>query len=131
MARPLVVIAGRRSAHELLFLVVSLVVGIAYTIGSPPPTSVAALMPGWALHIWSAGLTLSGVLGLAGLLLRRSWALQVEQAGMLIGAAALVWYTASVVPFGWKALLAGCISVAWALANVVTALQIRHDLRGH
>lgn len=130
MDRPLVVVSGRHRPHELLLLVVSLVTGVAYTIGAPPPTSVAALMPAWALHVWSAGLVASGVIGLVGALSRRSWSLQVEQAGMLIGAASLIWYTAAVVGFGWRALLAGAISVAWAGANVVRAWQIRRDLRG-
>lgn len=130
MTRPLVVVSGRHRPHEILLLAVSLVTGVAYTIGAPPPASVSALLPAWALHIWSAGLVASGVIGLAGTLSRRWWSLQVEQAGMLIGAASLIWYTAAVVPFGWKALLAGLISVAWALANVARAVQIRRDLRG-
>lgn len=130
MSRPLVVVSGRHRPHELLLLAVSLVTGVAYTIGAPPPASVSALLPAWALHVWSAGLVVSGVVGLAGALTRRWWSLQVEQAGMLLGAAALIWYTAAVVPFGWRALLAGLISVAWALANVVRAVQIRRDLAG-
>lgn len=131
MARPLIVVSGRHRPHELLLLAVSVVTGLAYTVGAPPPASVAALLPGWALHVWSAGLVVSGVVGLAGALSRRWWSLQVEQAGMLIGAASLIWYTAAVVPFGWRALLAGAISVAWATANVARALQIRRDLAGH
>lgn len=130
MSRPLVVVSGRHRPHELLFLAVSLVTGVAYTIGAPPPTSIAALMPAWALHVWSAGLFLSGVLGLIGALTRRGWSLAVEQASMLIGAAALVWYVGAVVPFGWRGLFAGLISLAWAIANLVRAAQIRNDLRG-
>lgn len=130
MGRPLIVVSGRHRPHELLLLGVSIITGVAYTIGAPPPQSIAALLPGWALHIWSAGLAVSGLLGLTGALARRAWALQVEQAGMLLGAGALVWYTVAVAPFGWRALFAGLISVAWALANLVRAAQIRRDLRG-
>lgn len=126
----MVVVAGRHRPHELLLLVVSLITGLAYTIGAPPPTSIAALMPAWALHVWSAGLLLSGVIGLVGAVVRQAWALQVEQAAMLIGASALIWYTAAVAPFGWRALLAGLISTAWAGANLWRAWQIRQDLRG-
>lgn len=128
MTRPLVVVSGRLRPHELLLLGVSLVTGVAYTIGAPPPTSVAALMPAWALHVWSAGLLVSGALGLIGALSRRVWALQVEQAAMLIGAAALVWYAGAVVPYGWKALFAGLICLGWAIANLARAVQIRRDL---
>lgn len=108
----------------------SIVTGVAYTIGAPPPSSIAALMPAWALHVWSAGLAASGVLGLVGAVARRPWALQVEQAAMLLGAAALIWYTGAVAPYGWRAAFAGLISVAWAGANVWRAVQIRQDLRG-
>lgn len=131
MARPLVVISGRHRPHELLLLVVSVLTGVAYTIGAPPPASVSALMPAWALHVWSAGLAVSGVLGLAGAITRRSWSLAVEQAGMLIGAAALVWYVGAVIPFGWRGLFAGLVSLAWAAANVARAVQINRDLRGN
>jgi hypothetical protein len=130
MAERVVVVSGRHRPHELLLLVVSLVTGVAYTIGAPPPSSIAALLPDWALHVWSGGLLLSGILGLAGILLRRPYALQLEQAGMLIGAGALVWYSAAVATLGWRALLAGAICLAWAGANLWRAMQIRRDLKG-
>lgn len=130
MSRPVVLISGRHRPHEILLLVVSLVTGAAYTVGAPPPQSVSALMPGWALHTWSVGLALSGALGLIGVLLQWSSSLQLEQSSMLIGAGALVWYTAAVAPFGWRALFAGAISVAWAAANLARAIQIQRDLRG-
>lgn len=124
-ARPLVVVSGRHRPHEILLLVVQVITGVAYSIGAPPPQSVAALLPGWALLVWSVGLAVSGVVGLAGVI----WSPRVEAAGMLLGAAALIWYAAALAPFGWRALLAGAISVAWAGANLWRALQIRQDLR--
>jgi len=130
VGRPLVVISGRHRPHELLLLTVSVVTGVAYTIGAPPPTSIAALLPPWALHVWSAGLAVSGVLGLVGALTRHGWSLVLEQAGMLIGAASLVWYVGAIVPFGWRGLFAGLISLAWAIANVARAVQINRDLGG-
>lgn len=130
MSRPVVVISGHHRPHELLLLAVSLLTGLAFTIGAPPPSSVAALMPGWALHVWSLGLAVSGAVGLAGVLTRRSWSLQLEQAGMLIGAGALVWYGAAVAPYGWRALFAGAICLAWAGANLARAAQIRRDIGG-
>ena len=123
--RPLVVVSGRHRPHEILLLVVQVITGVAYSIGAPPPQSVAALLPGWALLVWSVGLAVSGVVGLAGVI----WSPRVEAAGMLLGAAALIWYAAALAPFGWRALLAGAISVAWAGANLWRALQIRQDLR--
>jgi hypothetical protein len=130
MTRPVVVISGRHRPHEIFLLAVSLLLGLAYTLGAPPPTSVAALMPDWAQHVWAGGLLLSGVVGLLGALTQRSWSLQTEQAGMLLGAAALFWYAAAVAPYGWRALFAGAVCLAWAAANLTRALQIRRDLRG-
>lgn len=125
-ARPLVVVSGRHRPHEILLLAVQVITGLAYTVGAPPPTSVAALLPGWALLVWSTGLAVSGVVGLVGVV----WSPRVEAAGMLLGAGALIWYAAALAPFGWRALLAGAISAAWAGANLWRAIQIQHDLRG-
>lgn len=129
MTRPLVIVSGRHRPHEILLLAVSLVTGLAYTIGAPPPASVSSLLPGWALHVWSAGLLLSGVIGLTSVASRAYWALKIEASAMLIGAAALVWYSAAIATFGWRGLFAGAITGAWAAANLVRALQIRRDLR--
>jgi hypothetical protein len=126
MSRPVVVISGRHRPHEVLFSAVALIVGAAYTFGAPPAASVAALLHGWQLHVWSVGFAVSGVVSLGGIL----WSPRVEQAGMLIGTGALVWYAAAVAPFGWRALLAGLIAAAWAGANVWRAMQIRRDLKG-
>lgn len=123
MSRPLV-IAGRHRPHEILLLALSLLIGVAYSIGAPPPTSLAASLAGWAVLVWSIGLALSGGIGLVGVF----WSLRFEQAGMLLGAAALLWYAAAVTPFGWRALFAGGISLAWATANLARAVQIQREV---
>ncbi len=125
-SRPVVVISGRYRPHEILLLAVAVITGVAYTVGAPPPASVAALLHGWELHVWSVGLALSGVVGLVGVFSSQ----RVEAAGMLLGTGALLWYAAAVAPFGWRALLAGLICVAWAGANLWRAIQIRADLKG-
>lgn len=128
--RPVLVVTGRHRPHEALLLLVSLLLGVAYTVGAPPPASVTALLPPWAVHVWAAGMGISGALGLAGLAMRSPRGLQVEQAAMLIGAASLIWYMVAVVPLGWRSLLAVAISAAWMSANVWRAWQIRRDLKG-
>jgi hypothetical protein len=125
--RPIIVVSGRHRPHEILLLAVSLVTGLAYTVGAPPPSSIAALLPGWAVLVWAVGLVISGALGLVALAAR---APQVEQAAMLLGAAALVWYAAAAGQLGWRGAFAGVVCAAWAGANVARALQIRADLRG-
>lgn len=127
--RPVLVLTGRHRPHEILLLAVSLLLGVAYTVGAPPPASVTALLPAWAVHVWAAGMGVSGALGLAAVAVRWSRALQVEQAAMLIGAAALIWYTVAVLPLGWRSLLAVAISVAWTSANMWRATQIHRDLK--
>lgn len=127
--RPVVVVSGKLRPHEILLLAVSLATGLAYTIGAPAPTSVAALLPAWAVLVWAVGLAISGALGLAAVVAHRRWSLQVEQASMLLGAAALVWYSAAAGQFGWRGLSAATVYAAWAAANVARAVQIRADLK--
>lgn len=128
--RQVVIVTGRHRPHEILFLALSVVTGLAYTFGAPPPNSLAALLPGWALAVWAIGLALSGAVGLVGIWLRRPAGLHIEQGAMLLGTAALVWYTAGVIGLaGWRGLFAGGVSVAWAVANLVRAWQIQRDLR--
>jgi hypothetical protein len=129
MGRPVVVISGRHRPHELLFLALGVLLGAVYTLGAPPPESLAASLPSWALKVWAVGLLAHGLVGLFGAIIPTRYSLELEQASMLLGAAALVWYTGAVLPFGWRASLAVGFSVAWAGANLWRAAQIRRDLR--
>ena len=134
MGRPVVVVAGRHRPHEILLLAVAVLTGLAYTLGAPPPNSLAALLPGWSVRVWAVGLALHGVAGLAACASKARWSLPAEQASMLVGAAALVWYAVALADAsqtaGARALLSGGITLAWAGANLWRAGQIYHDLRG-
>lgn len=129
----LVVLASPLRPHELVLQGLALLVGAVYLIGAPPPTSVASLLPEWAVRIWAAGLLLSGLLSVLGVVLHRmaDVALRVEQAAMLLGAAALVWAGYAVFTYAWssRALLSGGFSLCWAAANGLRAWQCRRDLR--
>lgn len=126
------VVLGRHRPHEVLFLVFSVIWGVAYLVGAPPPTSMAAVMPPWVVRTWAAGLLLSGLVGLTGILLiRRSVerCLLLEQGAILIGAAALTLFTVAALQFaGWRAGFAGGFAGALALAHLWRADQIRRDL---
>lgn len=129
----LVVLSGPLRPHELVFQALAVLTGATYLLGAPPPNSVAALMPEWAVRIWAAGLLASGLLTVVSIAVRR-WpdlALRVEQAAMLFGAAALVWVAYAVFAFApsTRAVLSGGICLAWATANVIRAVQCRRDLR--
>jgi hypothetical protein len=129
--RPVLVVTGRHRPHEMTFLLLSIMLGLAYTLGAPPPQSVAAAMPLAIVHLWAAGLLASGVVGLAAILLplEMRLSLRLEQGAMLIGAGALLITTAAVFSAaGWRGLFGGSFAACWMAANLIRALQIRRDL---
>jgi len=116
----------------MLLLIWSLIVGVAFLLGAPPPGSIAMLMPRWETLAWASGLLLSGVVGLIGVWWR-DWenSMRLEQAAMLFGAAAILMYCVSAFSIaGWRALFAGGLTGTWCAANLWRANQIRRDLRG-
>jgi hypothetical protein len=128
-----IVVAGRQRPHEVLLLAVSVLVGAAYLLGSPPAASVAALIPRWEIKAWAVGLLLSGLLGLVAIWRWRDieLALRLELGAMLSGAGALLIYVVAVfTAAALSGLLAGGITAAWMAANVWRAWQIRTELKG-
>jgi hypothetical protein len=129
----LVVLSGPLRPHEMMFQALAVLLGAVYLAGSPAPTSVAALMPEWAVRLWAGGLLLSGLLTGLSLVLRRrpETSLRVQQSAMLIGAAALVWTTYAIFVYAWssRALLGGGFCLCWAAADVIRAEQCRRDAR--
>lgn len=125
------VTVGRQRPHEVLFLVWSLIFGVAGLTTAPAPTTVAALVPHWETLAWSATLAVSGAVGLVGIALRR-WVLglQVEAGAQLIGTGALLIYAAAVfIVGGWRGLFAGGLIVMWMAANLWRVWQISRDLK--
>jgi len=131
-SRPVLVVAGRHRPHEIAFLLFSLMVGVAFTLGTAPPQSVAATMPEVTVRVWAIGLLVSGVVGLAAVLppLDVRLSLQLEAGAMLIGAGALLVVTVAVFNYaGLRGLFGGGFCAAWLAANLVRAVQIHRDLR--
>lgn len=128
--RPVVVVTGRRRPHEQLLLAYGAFSGAVYLLGAPPPTSLAVTIPHWLVLVWSAGLVVSGAVGLAGCWWRGIRGLRLEQGGLLIGAGALLIYTVSAFVFaGTRALFAGGVVCMWAAANLWRAVQCHRDLK--
>jgi len=130
--RSVVIVAGRSRPHELLLLGWSLLSGISYLLGAPPPGSITALMPAWEIHAWAAGLLVSGLVGLVGCWWRGNHALGLglESGGLLIGSGALLLYTVAAFSVGgWRALFAAGLVATWLAANLWRVGQIRRDLR--
>jgi hypothetical protein len=113
-----------------VFLAFAVTVGLAYTVGAPPPRSAATEIPPWLIEVCSTGLLVHGLTGLAAAFvpMRLYRALLVEAGSMLIGAGVLVVFAAAAFAYsGWVALMGGGLFLAWAIANVVRAVQIRRD----
>jgi hypothetical protein len=132
-SRPVLVVANRHRPHEIAFLLFSLMVGVAFTIGAPPPQSVAAAIPELT-RVWASGLLASGIVGLSAVLLPLDvrLSLRLEVGAMLIGAGSLLVTTAAVFSYAGltRGLFSGGFCAAWMLANLARANQIRRDLRG-
>jgi len=125
---------ARPAPHKLFLLAGQTALGIAFTVGAPPPMSVSATQPRWALHAWAALMLVAGGTGLVANLYRR-WGLQIalllELGSMQMGATGLLFYAVTLIGYaGWtRALSSAVILVAWASANAWRGVQIRRDLR--
>lgn len=129
---PTVVILGRGRAHEVLLLAVSVVVGVAYTVGAPRPGSIAAELHPIVFRGWAAAMLVTGAAGLAGCFWRTriETALGVERGAMVGQFGALIVYAAVIVAYaGVHGLIGAAIVVGWAVANLIRAGQITGDLR--
>lgn len=130
MTRPVVVLAGPQRPHELLLLAVGVLSTVGYGAGGPPPGSITATLPGWAVVAFYVLFGTGSAIGLAGCALRRrSVGPGLEQGGLLIQAAALMLYAPAIMVYagarGWGVVL---ILAAWAAANCWRAGQIQRDL---
>lgn len=132
--RPVIVIAGRHRPHELVFLGLALTFGVSYSTAAPPPQSAAASMPPWLVTAWAVALGVSGAVGLLAVLVLHRWwheaALWAEAGSMLVGAGALALITAAIISYAGATASFGIgFCVAWAVANLARAWQIRRELR--
>lgn len=131
MARPVLLLTGRHRPHELLLLAYSTLLGVGYLAQrGAAPASVAAVLPGPALMLWAAGLAVSGVVGLVGCWMHGERGMGFELGGLLINTGVLLIYVAAVfAAAGLRAVFAGGVVAAWAVANLWRAAQIDRDLR--
>jgi len=129
---PHIIATGRYCYHEVAFFAFGVFIGLAYVLGSPPSTSLIALLTTWQVRGWGIIMLVSGVVGLLGAFWRGSlrFALQVEGAALLIQAGAITLLTTALFGVGGaRALTAGGISAAWTIANLLRAGHIRRFLR--
>jgi hypothetical protein len=128
-----VLVARRQhSPHQELLLLGSLITGIAYTVGVPPPESIAALLPSWQVHVWAAAMLLSGLAGLMGCYWQRDFvtARKLESGAMELGAGAMIVYSGCLFVYaGERAMGAGVVFGLWAAANMWRSFQIHQELK--
>lgn len=130
--RSVLVATGRRHPHEVFLLVFSIAGGLAFLLGSAPPSSLERALPAVVLYAWSWSLLLGGVLGLAGCYWRRNveLGLALERGGMMLATASGLLYVGAILSLAWPAGVGAAIYIgSYAAACLVRALQITRDLR--
>ncbi|GIM88744.1 hypothetical protein [Paractinoplanes toevensis] len=129
---PIVVVVGRDRPHEVALNVWAIVIGVLLTFGAPRPGSMAALVGGGTFYVFSVGLGLGGLIALIGSHWGRDVerSLEIERAGLIILAGALLVYAVAVtVTFRGQALVAGGLVTAWVWANIRRSVIITRDLQ--
>jgi|SRR5687767_3714977 len=127
-----VVVASRRQPHELLFLFMSILLGINYLLVTiPAPTSLVALAPVWVVKVWAGAFLLSGVVGCVGASMRRpvDLALELERGAMYISSAALLLFASAILTAGFRLSFGLGIILAWMVSNIWRAIQLHKELR--
>lgn len=126
------VLRGRDMPHETLFLILSVVLGLNYLIGGPPPDSLAATLDEWKFTTWATLLLLSGLIGLVGCYWRGDvdFSLRLERGALIIQCAVVFLYTIALFDAGGRrAAVAGGVAAVWVAAHLVRVIRITRDLR--
>ena len=127
---PPVVVTGRHRPHEVTILLFSAFVGLAFIVGAKAPGSVEEVLPVWLRWAWYLLLLTSGLVGLAGLLMRDVYTtLTFERAAMWGQSAAFAIYALAIFTLaGWRGLAAGGLCTAFASASAWRLRQVSRDV---
>lgn len=130
--KQLVLVLKRQKPHLILFMVLSVLSGLAYFIGPAESEAMLKELPDWVPLAWAMVLLISGLLGLGGIIWQR-WRVErgmlLERGALLIQAGAVSLYGGSLLlANGWAAALVVGATAAWAIANVWEARLIRQEL---
>lgn len=132
MTRLVVTVRDGRHPHEVLFLVAAVIAGIGGTLHPPAQSIAHALMPAGMARVWYALLIVGAVIALAGIASsgRHLGGLLVERVGMLLVGGLCCAYGGVTLVFSESAaLVGGAVLLAFGLASLVRARQIRRDLQ--
>ncbi|MEU4776868.1 hypothetical protein [Micromonospora sp. NPDC023633] len=126
-----IVVTGRHRPHEVMFLVVSALLGTGFVSGVKPPSSLEQLVEPWVLWTWYLLLLGSGVIGLVSIVLPDTYrALVLELAAMQGQAAAPLLYGVALLSTGSAAVafaVAFCLS--WTGASAWRGWQVWTGMR--
>jgi hypothetical protein len=128
---PLPLLSGRLHDHEQFLLAWSVLVGVTYALGAPPPLSLADSIPEWMFISWAVIVGLSGLIGLAGCHWRGriDVALEIERAALLMQGGCWLLFAGCIMGYaGLIGLTAAGIVIAWAGANLSRAWRITKAL---
>jgi len=126
-----IIVTGRHRPHEVLFLVLSALVGAAFVLGAKPPTTLETLVDTWVLWTWYLLLTVSGVGGLISIALPDTYrALVLESAAMVGQTAAPLLYGLALASTGRPEVgFAVAFCLTWAGASGWRGWQVRRAMR--
>ncbi|MEU1240029.1 hypothetical protein ABZ388_06690 [Micromonospora parva] len=128
---PTIVVTGRHRPHEVMFLILSTTVGVAFVAGVKPPTTVEQLFAPWLLWIWYLLLLGSGVIGLVSIALPNTYrALVLELAAMYGQIAAPLLYGLALIASGVSAAgFAVAFFLGWSGASAWRGWQVWRAMR--
>lgn len=125
----MVLVLSRQRPHLILFLVLSVLTGVAYYTTTSQPSPI----PPWLAQAWAIVLGVTGCMGLAGIAWQR-WHLErgmlLERGALMLQSGFVVAYVGLAgryVPAGeWVLLLV--IAAVWAFVNLWEARLLARDL---
>lgn len=121
---PMEVIPGINEV-EIYILLISIVTGMVYLFGAPPPGTLVARFPGWSTDLWNINLVAGSALVLVSGLWPRSpndisliRGLRFYLAGWLyVGVAGSCYALSILLTLRLEALLAGSLILGWSLSG--------------
>lgn len=127
---PVLVVTSRSRPHEMFAFAAQLLLGVAYLVTVPEPASLSALVPGWLVVLWSAGLVVCGAAGLVSARMPMGVrALELERGALAVSTGTLLLMGgASAAVNGLRSSFGIAMIAAWAGANVWRMVQIRRDV---
>lgn len=129
---PIVVVTRSRQAHEVFMMGYSALFGVVILLSDKTDNPVLAQMDRTSFTAWALAMTGSGLMALTGCFWRQSVStgLFLEQIGLYANAACVAIFAGFLFQVaGAQATFTSGVCLAWILADVVRAMEVRKDQR--